>query len=231
MLGIGETEKPINPAAYVLSLKSREIADVLDAAKLGKVDAIGHGWGCKAISHLTSYHPGRIFAYVFLSISFVQVLAPMNFQEFLGSLKQQLGCTWWTRAHLVPQLLTRFADRLVRQRQFLYDSEIWKERLMSTGVLEQSLLESFVLLRPSYLSEEDAVGTFRRRGFAVPTRWCEGFAAEILPERMSLPARAAIHFAAAEDDCVCLSKTGYAPFGQEVFSGHGVAMETYDANH
>ncbi|EKM48673.1 uncharacterized protein PHACADRAFT_202532 [Phanerochaete carnosa HHB-10118-sp] len=157
----------------------------------------------------------------------------MNFQELLGSLKQQLGHpdARGGRAHLVPQLLTRFADRLVRQRQFLYDSEIWKERLMSTGMLEQSLLESFVLLRPSYLSEEDAVGTFRRRGFAVPTRWCEGFAAEVLPERMSLPARAAIHFAAVGDDCVCLSKTGYAPFGREVFSGHSVAMETYDANH
>ncbi|EKM56436.1 uncharacterized protein PHACADRAFT_207673 [Phanerochaete carnosa HHB-10118-sp] len=92
MFGIGETDKPIDPASYVLSLTSRDIADVLDAEKLDKVNAIGHGWGCKAVSHLTSYHPERIFAYVFLGISFVHVSAPMDFQEFPGSLKQQLGC-------------------------------------------------------------------------------------------------------------------------------------------
>ena len=44
MLGYGETAKPTDPAAYVPSLISKDLVDVLDAEGLDKVVAIGHDW-------------------------------------------------------------------------------------------------------------------------------------------------------------------------------------------
>ena len=44
MLGYGETAKPTDPAAYVPSLISKDLIDVLDAEGLDKVIAIGHDW-------------------------------------------------------------------------------------------------------------------------------------------------------------------------------------------
>ena len=44
MLGYGETAKPTDPAAYVLSLISKDLVDILDGEKLDKVVAIGHDW-------------------------------------------------------------------------------------------------------------------------------------------------------------------------------------------
>ena len=44
MLGYGGTAKPLDPKAYVSSLISKDIVDVLDAEKLDKVVVIGHDW-------------------------------------------------------------------------------------------------------------------------------------------------------------------------------------------
>ena len=44
MLGYGGTDKPTDPAAYVSSLVTKDIVDLLDAEKLDKVVAIGFDW-------------------------------------------------------------------------------------------------------------------------------------------------------------------------------------------
>jgi soluble epoxide hydrolase / lipid-phosphate phosphatase len=44
MLGYGGTDKPTDPAAYVPSLLTKDVIDILDAENLDKVVAIGHDW-------------------------------------------------------------------------------------------------------------------------------------------------------------------------------------------
>ncbi len=44
MLGYGGTDKPTDPALYVLSLMSDDLIDILNAEKLDRVVAIGHDW-------------------------------------------------------------------------------------------------------------------------------------------------------------------------------------------
>lgn len=44
MLGYGGTAKPEDPAAYVSSLITKDLVDLLDAEKIDKVIAIGHDW-------------------------------------------------------------------------------------------------------------------------------------------------------------------------------------------
>ncbi|EKM56425.1 uncharacterized protein PHACADRAFT_253532 [Phanerochaete carnosa HHB-10118-sp] len=44
MLRYGGTDKPTDPAAYLPSLISKDIGDVLDAQKCEKVIAVGHDW-------------------------------------------------------------------------------------------------------------------------------------------------------------------------------------------
>ena len=44
LLGYGDTDKPTDPALYVSSLMSKDLAEILDAEKVKKVVAIGHDW-------------------------------------------------------------------------------------------------------------------------------------------------------------------------------------------
>ncbi|EKM56417.1 uncharacterized protein PHACADRAFT_207661 [Phanerochaete carnosa HHB-10118-sp] len=225
MLGYGGTDKPTDPAAYVPSLISKDIADILDAEKLEKVIAIGHDWGCKAISRLTNYYPERVLAYVFLGFSPSCKCCPR----------------WTSNEPDANEVIQAHIDSFVSV-MFPHHPDIWKERLAPTGALKQSLFEDFAAPRPLYLSEEDAkhfVETFRRGGFAAPTCWFKiatsKLSAEddlqIPSERKLPPVRAPIYYAAAKDDYVYPPKTGFASFTQEVFRGHSVTMKEYHADH
>ena len=44
MLGYGGTDKPVDPAAYVPSLVSKDIVEILDVERLDKVIGVGHDW-------------------------------------------------------------------------------------------------------------------------------------------------------------------------------------------
>ena len=44
MLGFGHTDKPTDPAAYVSSLLTKDVIDILDAEKLDKVVVSGYDW-------------------------------------------------------------------------------------------------------------------------------------------------------------------------------------------
>lgn len=44
MIGFGGTDKPTDPAEYVLSKVSKDLVDILDAEGIQQVVAIGHDW-------------------------------------------------------------------------------------------------------------------------------------------------------------------------------------------
>lgn len=44
MLGYGGTDKPVDPAAYLPSLISKDIVEILDVEQLDRVIGIGHDW-------------------------------------------------------------------------------------------------------------------------------------------------------------------------------------------
>lgn len=44
MLGFGDTDKPTDPAAHIMSLVTKDIVEIIDSEKLDKVIAIGHDW-------------------------------------------------------------------------------------------------------------------------------------------------------------------------------------------
>ncbi|EKM56408.1 uncharacterized protein PHACADRAFT_93100, partial [Phanerochaete carnosa HHB-10118-sp] len=258
MLGYGGTDKPTDPAAYIPSLISKDIVDILDAEKLGNAIAVGHDLGCKAISRLANYYPELILAYVFFAVSFVQVLPPMDFEVFQGLLKKQPGYEtlgYWKflsepgankviQAHVASSynyLCVSHIDSFVGVT-FFHDFKTWIERLAPTDVLKQSPLEDFIASRPSYLFEEDMkhfVETFRRDGFAAPTCWYKIVTSQlsakddqqIIPERKFPPASAPIYFGEAKHDYTCPPKIGYASFTWEVFSRHSVTMKEYGADH
>lgn len=52
MLGYSGTARPTDPTAYVPSLISKDLVDVLDVEKLDKVIAIGHDWSASTCSRL-----------------------------------------------------------------------------------------------------------------------------------------------------------------------------------
>ncbi|EKM52143.1 uncharacterized protein PHACADRAFT_151144 [Phanerochaete carnosa HHB-10118-sp] len=246
MLGYGKTDKPTDPAAYVPSLISRDIVDVLDVEKLAKVIAIGHDWGSKVVSRLANYYPERFLAYAFFAVPFVQIRPPMDMQVLLDASKQKYGYElfgYWLflsepdandvlQAH-IGSFISIF---------FPHDPALFRTHLAPTGALKQSLLDDFAAPRPPYLSEADAkrfVETFRRNGFAAPTCWYKVMTTalsadddqQISPERRFPPASAPIFYGAAKHDYVCLPENGYAAFGAKEFGGHSVTTREYDADH
>ncbi|EKM49085.1 uncharacterized protein PHACADRAFT_202035 [Phanerochaete carnosa HHB-10118-sp] len=70
--------------------------------------------------------------------------------------------------NMVSKARSSRRSRLIRSATSYvpYNPEIWKDLLALTGALEQSLLDNFALIRPAYLSEEDA----RRRPCAAALR-------------------------------------------------------------
>ncbi|EKM50572.1 uncharacterized protein PHACADRAFT_104575 [Phanerochaete carnosa HHB-10118-sp] len=246
MLGFGETAKPTDPAAYVPSLISRDIVDILDAENLEKVVAIGHDWGSKAVSRLANYYPERFLAYAFFAVPFMGITPPTDFQISLDYLKQKYGYEiygYWSffSAPDADEVIQAHIDSFV-SISFPYDPTIWKTRLAPTGALRRSLLEDYVAPRPSYLSEEDKkhfVETFRRSGFEAPTCWYKVMTSQLsakddgqIPfERALPPMSAPLYFGAAKQDYICLPKIGYAVFGSDGFSKHSVTKKEYDADH
>ncbi|EKM57398.1 uncharacterized protein PHACADRAFT_208465 [Phanerochaete carnosa HHB-10118-sp] len=246
MLGLGETAKPADPAAYVPSLISKDLVDLLDAESLGKVIAIGHDWGCKAISRLANYYPERFLAYAFLAVPFAEITPPTDFQMYLDYVKRVYGYElygYWSffSAPDANELIQVHVDSFVSVA-FPYDPTIWKTRWAPTGVLRQSLLEGYVAPLPAYMSEEDKehfVGTFSRNGFEAPANWYKIMTSQLsarddeqIPyERALPPASAPIYFAATKYDYVCLPEIGYAVFEGEEFSKHNVTHKEYDTDH
>ncbi|KAJ7177611.1 alpha/beta-hydrolase [Mycena filopes] len=70
LLGYGGTDKPTDPKLYVGSGHAHDIADILDAAGVQQVIAIGHDWGSAAVSRLINYYPQRVAACAFLAVGY-----------------------------------------------------------------------------------------------------------------------------------------------------------------
>ncbi|EKM57396.1 uncharacterized protein PHACADRAFT_255121 [Phanerochaete carnosa HHB-10118-sp] len=246
MLGYGETAKPTDPAAYVPSLISKDLVDILDAEKLDKVVAVGHDWGSKAVSRLASYHPERFIAYAFFAVAFMEVTPPTDFQIYLDYLKRVYGYDlfgYWTffSAPDANEVIQAHMESFV-SIMYPYDPTIWKTRFAPTGAMRGSLLEDYVAPKPSYVSEEDKkhfIETFKRNGFEAPTCWYKIMTSQLaakddqqIPyERLIPPASAPIYFGAAKHDYIALPKLGYTVFGKDEFSKHNVTQKEYDADH
>ncbi|KAK7451267.1 hypothetical protein VKT23_012607 [Stygiomarasmius scandens] len=71
MLGYGGTAKPSDPQAYVSSLITKDVIDILDVEGLEQAVVIGHDWGSKTASRLASYYPERFSALGFLSVGYI----------------------------------------------------------------------------------------------------------------------------------------------------------------
>ncbi|GJE83987.1 alpha/beta-hydrolase [Phanerochaete sordida] len=246
MLGYGGTDKPTDPAAYVPSLMTRDIVDVLDAEKLDKVIAVGHDWGCLLVSRLASHFPERFLGYTFLAVPFLPVVPPEDFHALLERQRVEYGhekCGYWLffSEPDVDAIIQAHIDSFV---SLLYprDHTVWKTHIMPVGALKNGLLQRFSAPPTPYISDDDRqrfVETFRRNGFAAPTCWYKVMTSQlsakddlqIPPERMFPPASSPIFFAAARDDHVCPPESGHAMFNHEVFSRHSITTKQYDADH
>ena len=71
LLGYGGSSKPLNPEAYLGSIMSADIIQILDHERItGKVIAIGHDWGTYLLSQLAFRYPERFEKFVFLSVPY-----------------------------------------------------------------------------------------------------------------------------------------------------------------
>jgi len=70
MLGYGGTSKPTNYEAYNFELMTRDIIDILDEEKVGKVISLGHDWGCVFAQRLYNLYADRVSGLVMVNISY-----------------------------------------------------------------------------------------------------------------------------------------------------------------
>ncbi|GJE89531.1 alpha/beta hydrolase [Phanerochaete sordida] len=245
MLGYGGTAKPAASAAFVPSLISRDIVDILDAEKLDTVVAVGHDWGSKVISGVANHYPERVSAYAFFAVPFELVVPPPNFPAELAQQRAQYGYElygYWLFFNS-PDANAVMQAHMNSVVSILYpnDPAIWKTHFAPTGTFRKSLNENYLAPLPSWWSEADKdafVDTFRRNGF--PTNWYsvmvsgESQADDIktIPDdRKFPPARAPIYFGIAQQDAICLPEIGYQTFANEGFKNHSITIKEYDAAH
>ncbi|KIP01958.1 hypothetical protein PHLGIDRAFT_122890 [Phlebiopsis gigantea 11061_1 CR5-6] len=220
MLGYGGTDKPTDPAVYILSAISQDIVSILDAEKIEKVVAIGHD--CDS--------PLRDF----------------DFDAVLARQKQKYGYElygYWPffnrddANQIIEDHIESFVSVL-----WPHDPKIWLNHIANTGDLERTLLEDWTAPLPAYLSEADKqkiITTFRANGLTGPTCWYKGtvrgiaFAddAQIPAERAYPPAGVPVYFAAAKNDVICLPSIGYEAFKDKHFVEGQVTKKEYDADH
>ncbi|GJE89532.1 alpha/beta hydrolase [Phanerochaete sordida] len=245
MLGNGGTAKPTDPAAFVNSLISRDIVDILDAEKLDTVVAVGHDWGSKVISGVANHFPDRVSAYAFFAVPFEVVVPPTNFTAELAQQRAQYGYElygYWLfmEAPDANAVMLAHMDSFV-SILFPNDPAIWKTHFAPTGVFRKSLEENYLAPLPSWMSEGDkeyVVDFYRRGGF--PTSWYTIMATGLsqaddektIPDAQKFPpARAPIYFGVGQQDAICLPEIGYQAFANDGFKGHNITIKEYPGDH
>ncbi|KAI0341823.1 epoxide hydrolase [Trametopsis cervina] len=247
MLGFGGTGKPTDADAYVPSLVSRDLVEVLDAADLQKVIAIGHDWGSKAVSRLSNHYPERFYAYAFFAVPFVPVTPPVDYNELLASQKAQYGYElygYWAYMSTKHEFDTDFRAHPDSTFSIWFpdDPALWETNFAPRGALKRTMVSDFVAPLPPYLTPGDKqwfIDTFAKNGFDAPTRWYEVMktpksAEDDIPipeSRKFPPVNSPIFFGAAKEDRVCLPQIGYDQFAVEDFKGHDITIREFDGDH
>ncbi|KAI0341821.1 alpha/beta-hydrolase [Trametopsis cervina] len=247
MLGYGDTSKPIDVNAYVPSVVSKDLVEILDAEGVQRAIAIGHDWGSKVVSRLANHYPERFYAYAFFAVSFVPVTPPVDYDEMLVNEKAKYGSVlngFW------GYLATNEFDPDFRAHpdaafNILYPSDlrIWATDLSPVGALKQTLLSNYKAPLATYVDEDfkrNWISTFMKNGFEAPTRWYAVMTTkksaeddiQTIPEGHRIPpVNAPIFFGAAKGDRICLPQIGYVQFAAEEFKDHNVTIHEFDGGH
>ncbi|GJE98893.1 hypothetical protein PsYK624_151300 [Phanerochaete sordida] len=238
MLGYGGTAKPADTAAYLPSLISRDVADILDAEGLARVVAVGHDWRA-AFPSLGSNVIARVAAYTFLAVPYMPVAPPVLFHALLRAQRARYeyeldGYQLFLAEPEAPAVLQEHTDYFV-SLFYARDPDTWRTHLAPTGVLRAHLEADWTTPLPAWLApaERDArVAFFRRGGISMAWYTIHVNMAETIPEeRRWPPARAPVFFGAALLDAICLPEIGHEVFRGEGFRDSDVMTREYAADH
>ncbi|KAI0348477.1 alpha/beta-hydrolase [Trametopsis cervina] len=247
MLGYGDTSKPTNVDAYIPSLISKDLVELLDAEGIQKAIAIGHDWGAKAVSRLANHHPERFYAYAFLAVPFWAPRPPMDHDEFLKQIKARYGYElfgyWEYYASGEFDGDFRAHSDAVFHIVYPTDPAVWVTHWAPRGALKSTILSDFNTPLPTYRTEEDKktfIDLFTKNGFDAPTQWYAVMTSKksaeddmrTIPENHRFPpVNVPIFFGAARDDGVCTPQLGYDAFAVEEFKHHNVTIREFDGGH
>ncbi|KAI0341819.1 alpha/beta-hydrolase [Trametopsis cervina] len=248
MLGYGGTSKPTDVDAYVPSLISKDLVEVLDAEGLWKVIAVGHDWGSKAISRLANHYPDRFYAYAFFAVPYAAVRPPIDHDEFLALVKAQFGYElfgYWEYLATPHEFDEDFRahPNSAFDLWFPHIAESSKTTFAPKGALKREILADFTSPLASFLKDDDKkywIDIFMKNGFDAPTRWYEVMTTkksatddlQTIPEgRRFPPVHAPIFFGAAIHDPVCVPTLGYETFAAEEFKQHNITIHDFNGDH
>jgi len=241
LLGYGGTDKPTDPAQYLLRLMSQDVIDILDAENVSRAIAIGHDWGCGLLSRLANYYADRFIAFSFLAVGYVPP-SDKGFEDNLALGKKLAGYElfgYWpffaeNGAHkIIEKNFDSFYSLLLAE-----DEKLWKSHLAPIGALKAWVeADKKVSLAP-YVSKEEIniqKELLLRGGLEAPLCWYKvsvsGMDAEdgkgIAPE--NIPIQQPVFFGGALRDTVCLAAIGKVTAAQ--FCKGPLTIREFDAGH
>lgn len=246
MLGYAGTDKPTDPAVYVGSLISKDLVDIVDALCVDKVVAIGHDWGCAAISALSHFYPERVSAYAFLAVPYTVPDPHVTVDTLLVLTKKLFGYEtvgYWLffSEENADKIALEHWDSLF-SILFPSNPDFWKSHVGPSGKLKEWALSDRQEPLPSYISVDDKkriTAIFRSGGFAAPFCWYKvnthGYVTEDrkqVPDSHKFPPSSCpIFFGAALQDYICTADTGKHVFKRKEFAKHDITVRDFDADH
>ncbi|KAG6895865.1 hypothetical protein C0992_011964 [Termitomyces sp. T32_za158] len=158
MLGYGGTDKPADPANYILSLIAQDLLDILDAEKIEKSIAIGHDWGSGVVSRLANYYPDRFVAFAFLALGYY----PPSSMKFADSYTQTFeiagrdlfGYRYFFAEEGAPELIEKNIDSFY-SLILADDPKLWMTHLAPSGACKAWVKGNMKTKYVSYLPENE----------------------------------------------------------------------------
>jgi len=243
-LGYGGTSKPLDAESYKPSLIAKDLVEILDAAGVDKVIAVGHDWGSKMTSRLVNYFPERVIAAAFFALWYLTPDPNYDVHKMNAITKQMLGYeaggyqVFLGSEPDAAELISEHIDSLL-PIIFPHDPELWIKNMAPLGALRAWLVNKRTAPRPSYLSEEEykTLGNTLKSGtIAAPLNYytiiTSGINAEddkqISEDRYEV--QIPVFFGAAMRDYVCLAQLGKDHTARRCTNPSTVTKE-YDGDH
>ncbi|RDW63563.1 hypothetical protein BP6252_11108 [Coleophoma cylindrospora] len=180
LLGYGGTDKPSDPAAYLMKKMAAELVELLDHLSVQTVIGIGHDWGCNMLSGLANHHRDRLQAMAFLDVGYTAPMPDFDLHEVCAQIESIIGYVnygYWL-FHNEDDAGKVIDEHAESYRSIVYcaDPDLWRTNLGPYGVLKEWTVNDRMCPMASWFEGEAKdvhaeLFSPANGGYGPPTNW------------------------------------------------------------